>query len=268
MLPGPTPASQKQSPRRGQIRTDAQDWSLHRFVAETIGEMVVDHTDGLHKGVADRRAHEAKAAFLQSLAHGVRFRSFCRHSLASGPVGLFWPSPHKLPDIGVEAANLFLDSQEGAGVRDGGGDFQAVADDAGILQKLANFLGVVAGDALRLEVVEDFALARSFAEDRVPTETGLCTFQNEKFKQYAVIVNRHAALFVVIRDVPAVCGPRAAVHDGCFWLCGHGTYLSRISIFERVAPALQRPFKIDPGQLGGGIGNQKPEYRHQNAAYG
>ena len=36
--------------------------------------MVINHPYGLHKGIADRRSHEAKAAFLQVFAHGDGFR--------------------------------------------------------------------------------------------------------------------------------------------------------------------------------------------------
>lgn len=37
-----------------------------------VGRVVVDHADGLHKGVEDGRAHKGHAALLEGLAHGIR----------------------------------------------------------------------------------------------------------------------------------------------------------------------------------------------------
>ena len=41
--------------------------------AEAFDDMVVDHSRGLHVGIADRRADELKAALLEVLAERVRF---------------------------------------------------------------------------------------------------------------------------------------------------------------------------------------------------
>src|SRR5216683_6631456 len=55
-----------------------------------------------------------------------------------------------------------------AWVADGGCDFQAIADDAGIGKQLPYFFRVVAGDLLRVEAVEDFSIAFTLAQHGVP----------------------------------------------------------------------------------------------------
>ena len=49
--------------------------------------VVVDHADGLHERVADRRADEAEAAPPERLAHGVRFRRLAPAPRASTATG-------------------------------------------------------------------------------------------------------------------------------------------------------------------------------------
>ena len=38
-----------------------------------MDQVVVDHADRLHEGVADCRADEFEASFLECFAHGIRF---------------------------------------------------------------------------------------------------------------------------------------------------------------------------------------------------
>src|SRR5260221_346622 len=71
----PTPAvSVPASPQLGDLR-----------MPKAVDDMVVNHTDGLHVRIDDRRAHEAKPAALEILAHCVRL------------VGLSWNLPHGPP---------------------------------------------------------------------------------------------------------------------------------------------------------------------------
>src|SRR6516164_3281647 len=127
--------------------------------------MVVDHADSLHKGVADGRTDKAESASLKILAHGVGFARSCRHFLVLGPVVPFRLSADKLPNIGVEAAAFSLHGQEGACVGDGGFNLEAVAYDARVFQERADFFRVIARDALRIKMIEDFTVAGSFAQD-------------------------------------------------------------------------------------------------------
>src|SRR5467141_3890889 len=53
--------------------------------SKTSGQMVVDHSDGLHVGVHDSRADETEAAKLQVLADRVGQRRAGRHLLHASP---------------------------------------------------------------------------------------------------------------------------------------------------------------------------------------
>src|SRR5690606_30765444 len=45
-------------------------------IAEAVGRVVVDHAHGLHEGIADGGAAEAKPCLLEGLAHGLGFGRF------------------------------------------------------------------------------------------------------------------------------------------------------------------------------------------------
>src|SRR5262249_39653832 len=80
----------------------------------------------------------------------------------------------------------------------------AVADDADIVHQRVNFLGIVARDLLRLEVVEGAAEIVALAQDRDPGQPGLEAVENQLLIERAVIIFRHAPLGVVIGDVNRV----------------------------------------------------------------
>ena len=145
-------------------------------VAETRNQMIVDHARALHEGVANGRADEAEAALLQIFAEGVGFGGLCREAFVGFPSVLFGLAADEAPDVGVEGAEFFLNFQEGAGVTDGGVDFEAVADDSGVAKQFANLLFVVARHFLRVESVKHFAISRAFLQDRVPTQSRLRAF--------------------------------------------------------------------------------------------
>jgi hypothetical protein len=44
------------------------------IIPEAADQMVVDHADGLHEGVANRGADELEAVVFQRFAHGMRLR--------------------------------------------------------------------------------------------------------------------------------------------------------------------------------------------------
>ena len=66
--------------------------------------MVVDHSNGLHEGVADCRAHEPKSALLEVFAHGQGLARFGRQILQALPRVLDRIPAHELPEVGVEAS--------------------------------------------------------------------------------------------------------------------------------------------------------------------
>ena len=103
-------------------------------ITETGSGVVIDHTDGLHEGVADGAADESKAAFFQVFAHGVGDLGGGWEADMSFPRVLDGLAANERPNVFVEGAEFFLDLQQGLCVADGGLDFQAIANDSGIFQ--------------------------------------------------------------------------------------------------------------------------------------
>src|SRR6266436_2599712 len=98
-------------------------------ITETIDEMIVYHSNGLHVGIHDRRTNETESATLKVLAERIgldRSRGNLPHDLP--PVKL-WLSVNETPAIGVEASKLFLDFEKRPCVAHRGLDLHSVAND-------------------------------------------------------------------------------------------------------------------------------------------
>lgn len=104
----------------------------------------------------------------------------------------------ELPDVAVKAAKLLLHSEKSLRVLNCRSEFQFIAHDSGIVQQLLNLAPVIACHALRIEFVKSFSVVLALVEDRTPTQTGLRTFQDEKFKERAIVMHRSAPFFVVV----------------------------------------------------------------------
>jgi len=50
-----------------------RDTSAAFSISKAMDQMIIDHSGRLHEGVADCRADELEAAFLEGFAHGIRF---------------------------------------------------------------------------------------------------------------------------------------------------------------------------------------------------
>src|SRR5215475_8072401 len=151
-------------------------------VTEAGEEMVVDHASGLHEGVADCGANETETTLLQIFAHSVGLFCFGWNLFVLLPGICDRLATDKLPNIRIETSKLFLHSQKSARVGNCGVDFQTVANDAGIFQECAHFFGIVTGDFVNNEIIEDFAIAGAFGKDSVPAQAGLRAFEDQKFK--------------------------------------------------------------------------------------
>src|SRR5215469_657668 len=205
-------------------------FSAEGRVAEAGDEVIVDQSDGLHKRVADGGTDEVEAAMLEVFAHVVALCSAGRDLLERTERVDARPAADELPDVAVEGSELFLNFEEGLGVGDGGANFQFVADDAVVVQQRGDFALVEAGYALGVKLAEGGAVVFALAQDRVPTESGLGAFEDEEFKQMAVIVRRHAPFLVVVEDGKVVRSPGAAGEGA-----GHVRY-SSTSCGEKTSP--------------------------------
>ena len=98
-------------------------------ITETIDEMIVYHSNGLHVGIHNRRTNETESATLKVLAERIgldRSRGNLSHDLPSVKL---WLSVNETPAIGVEASKLFLDFEKRPCVAHRGLDLHSVAND-------------------------------------------------------------------------------------------------------------------------------------------
>ena len=181
--------------------------------------MVVEDADGLHEGVADRGANEFEAALLEVFAHLFRDGDGVAFFGGGGGSGERFCSTHEAPDVFVEGAEFALSGEEGAGVEDDRVDFEAIANNAGIVEKGFTFGGIVFEDFVRVKVVEGFAVVVAFFEDGEPAEAGLGSLEIEHLEEEPIVVDGDAPLGVVIGEEGVGGGP---VTTG---LSGHGGIL-------------------------------------------
>lgn len=111
-------------------------------------------------------------------------------------------SGDEAPKVAIEGAEFLLPAEERLRVADGGGDFQAVADDAGVGEEGGDFAGI--------EAIERAPVVFAFGEKSGPARAGLGTFENEQSKERAVVAMRDAPLGAVVDDIGRLGGPRAA----------------------------------------------------------
>jgi hypothetical protein len=169
-------------------------------IPETADQVIVHHACSLHEGVTNRRSDKAKSAALQVFAHGIGLGGSRWNVAQSSPLIHLGLACDKLPDVAVEAAELFLHSEERFRVADCGRDLQLVANNPGIGQQLCDLLLIEARDAARIKTAECTAIVLAFIENRVPAQPGLSAFEDEKLKERPIIVNRDTPFFIVIPD--------------------------------------------------------------------
>ena len=75
-------------------------------ITETIDEMIVYHSNGLHVGIHDRRTNETESAKLKVLAERIGFDRSCGNLPHDLPPVKLWLSVNETPAIRVEASKL------------------------------------------------------------------------------------------------------------------------------------------------------------------
>src|SRR5258708_7951799 len=98
-------------------------------ITETIDEVIVYHSDGLHVGINDCRTNETESATLKVLAERIGLDRSCRNLSHDLPPVKLWPSVNETPAIGVEASELFLDFEKRACVAHGRLNLHTLAND-------------------------------------------------------------------------------------------------------------------------------------------
>ena len=171
--------------------------------------MVHDHARGLHQGVADGRADEFEAQFLQCLAHG----------LGLGRDGRDLGAHFEMIDLlraadkGPEQCRRVLQGQPDLGIAPRGIEFQAIADNPGIEHQVLD-IGIAHGrDLVHIETEQHLPVVLAFLQDGDPRQTGLEPFEQKQLEQTLPIAQRHAPLLIVIGHVQRiVVAPKAAWH--------------------------------------------------------
>src|SRR5579884_571317 len=99
-------------------------------VSQASHEVIIDHADGLHQCVTNRRADKFESASQQVAAHRVRFGCARRHIAHAPPAILDRLAANETPEISVETSEFFLHREERLRVFDGGCDLQPVPHDS------------------------------------------------------------------------------------------------------------------------------------------
>src|SRR6266481_580661 len=160
-------------------------------VSRTCYEVIVDHAGCLHECVADRRADEFESASQQIAAHGVGFGGARWHLSQSAPTILDWRAADEGPEISVESSEFFSHLEEPFRVLDCGCDFQSVPHDPIVAEQPLNVALAVASDLVRAKSIERFLVVVAFLQNRIPAQSGLCTFQNEKLEEHSIVMHRN-----------------------------------------------------------------------------
>ena len=108
------------------------------------------------------------------------------------------------PQISVQSVQLRLQPQIRLGIGDGGGNFQAVADDTSIVQQRGDLVLIITGDFPGISVIESAPVVVALVEDGFLTEPGLRSFQVEHLEQLHFIVAGLAPLLVVISQIARI----------------------------------------------------------------
>src|SRR5262249_33714748 len=122
----------------------------------------------------------------------------------------------ELPHVPIEAAELLLDREKAARVRDRGLDLLPVADDAGVREQALDVARPEARDLVWVEAGECAPVTFAFAQDRPPAQAGLRALKQQKLEVLGVLAHGHSPLRVVIELILRIdaFAPRASFDLG------------------------------------------------------
>src|SRR5438105_15528373 len=110
-------------------------------VAKAGDEVIVDHANRLHEGVADSGAHEGEPALLERFRHRSALRGFGGEALEASPIVDLRLPADELPQESREAAFCLAQPQEGARARYAAFNLGAIANDPSIRHQPGDFFG-------------------------------------------------------------------------------------------------------------------------------
>ena len=123
-----------------------------------------------------------------------------------------WLAVDETPDVVGKATPFLLHREKGAGVLPGAVDLEPVANDAGVGQQFVELPVGVTGDFVRVEAVEQCAVALPLSQYSNPGETCLRAFKHQEFEERLVVVQGHTPLGVMVGHIQFVgAAPVAAL---------------------------------------------------------
>ena len=173
------------------------------LVAETVDEVVIDHADSLHEGIADGRADKGKTATLQLPAELPGQGRFCGNVLVPLPAVLQRLAVDLVPEEPREPGPALRQRDGRAGIGHHRLDLELVANDVSARPCRCQVRIGPAGQPLPVEPLEDPAVTLPLAQDCQPGQASLRTLEVQELEEPAFIGNRHAPLLVVVG--PVVC---------------------------------------------------------------
>ena len=177
--------------------------------------MGIDNAHRLEIGINNCGAHKGHPTALQVFGHrigqGRAGRAGLVNHLAVCPV----------PEVAGKTAPFPLNFPEYLCVVHRGLDFPAVADDARVLCQGSQLVLLVSAYRVQVKAVKGLPESVPFIEHTGPGQAGLKALQDEHFKEFLVVMDRHAPLLVVVAQVPLVVWvcPAAAGFSVCPFHC-------------------------------------------------
>ena len=184
-----------------------ESWLAQLTVSKAIARMIVDHANGLHERITNRRADEREAPAFQVSTYGIRNRCVAGNVAWRLPAVGDRSAVNECPNILVKAADLLLDQKKSLRIGNGRLNFKPVPNDTGVAQQALYFSCVVPGDCRRVKVIKGRPEGVTLLKNGVPTQPGLRPFKDEKFKQPSIVVYRDAPFFVMVLGQERVGGP-------------------------------------------------------------
>lgn len=170
-------------------------------IAKTACEMVVDEPRCLHMGVDNCRSHKGESPRLEILADfpreiGLR-RDFCHLSKLvydGAPV-------HESPYVLVKTPKRFLDGEKRLSVLDGRPDLAIISDNTGVALESLDLRFSKTTNLFRVEVGKGVSVAFAPFQDSEPTQSRLCSFENDELEVTVLFMDRDSPFGVVIRHI-------------------------------------------------------------------
>ena len=172
-------------------------------------DVVIDETHGLHERVHGGWTDEAEATRLEILGHSNGFAG--GRDKFGGWIESAGAIRSELLNVVIQRVELPEEIDSSLGIVDGGHDFAAVSDDAGIGEQALNIAFIEGGNGVDIEVSKRSTKVVSLAKDGEPRQPRLEAFKAHLFEQASVVGDVLSPLGVVIVGVQRIiAAPPAA----------------------------------------------------------